>query len=114
MSANADTNARGNYGLKEEVRRADGKRGEDSPTITTASLERRGRAGVGTPHQEDGNEGEKHKAEYRAEEDHAAAYIAQRRTESGGWWSPRRRHGSGTKSRREAPVTPHRAHMLGQ
>ena len=28
MSANADTNARGNYGLKEEVRRADGKRGE--------------------------------------------------------------------------------------
>ena len=65
------------------------------------------------PHQEDGNEGEKHEAEYRAEEDHAAAYIAQRRTKSGGWWSPRRRHGSGTKSRSEAPVTPHRARMIG-
>ena len=82
--------------------------------ITTASFKRRGCTGVSAPHQEDGNKGKEQEAKYRTEEDHAATYIAQQQTQSGGWWSPRRRHGSGTKSRSEAPVTPHRARILGQ
>ena len=50
---------------------------QDSPTITTASPDGRRRTGISTTHQEYWNEGEEQETEYRAEEDHAAAYIAQ-------------------------------------